>query len=688
MAEKLRHPPGLYVLFGTEAAERFSFYTMRAILILYLTRIILPGAFSHDESFRADIEAAFVKDPAVAFQSAYESFDGEPLQQVSAAFLAERGLLQQLADPTLDVDAPLPAAVVASLKAEEPGWRALQDTQYSGEALEAQRESLQNELSKAYDGKHVLEDFADGLRNVVAAPLIQSRFIEAHSAQPGYLAGALDLAFDHQNLRKGEAGSLAAQAIEGAKTDGKGLIDWVLTYKVKHDIRPEALSIYGLYLLLVYLCGLIGGYVADKILGSRKAITMGGIVMGAGLFVMWWPSLVFYGLALIIAGNAFFKPNISTIVSGLYPEGDKRRDPAFTIFYMGINLGAFIAIFGAGYAESMAETHDWGWNIGFVLAGLGMIASLMLFQWGQRYLGTAGFPPGREVTAQSRLGPKDFVDVGLWSVGVAAFALGLVFSWNFVGPVWSAAPGYAKLLLGAVLVLGAIFGMRSRGKKEGGAANEPLTTEEWQRVAVIMILSIFVIFFWAGFEQAGGTMNLFAYEQTDRHIFGWEMPATWFQGFNPLFIFILAPVFSMVWDWNDSKKWGLTTPAKMGLGMIVLGLGFVVMFFGQAQADTLGKASLVWLVAVYFIHTIGELCLSPIGLSMVTKLSPVRIVSLMMGVWFACTAIADYLSGRMEEIVHHLGFSLWVVLFTIPIGAGVVLLALTPVLRKWMHGKG
>ncbi len=232
-----------------------------------------------------------------------------------------------------------------------------------------------------------------------------------------------------------------------------------------------------------------------------------------------------------------------------------------------------------------------------------------------------------------------------------------------------------------------IVSLRLRSKKKGGSTTEPLTTEEWHRIVVIIVLSVFVIFFWAGFEQAGGTMNLFAYEQTDRHIFSWEMPATWFQGFNPLFIILLAPIFSIIWDWNDKKSWGLSTPGKMGLGMIVLGLGFVLMYFGQQSADDHGKAAIWWLVGVYLLHTLGELCLSPIGLSMVTKLSPVRVVSLMMGVWFACTAVADYLSGRLEWITHHYELNLWFVLILSSFGAGVVLWALTPLLKKWMHGR-
>jgi len=496
MAEKLRHPPGLYVLFGTEAAERFSFYTMRALLVLYLTKVIF-------------------------------------------------------------VDASADSQVV----------------------------------------------------------------------------------------------------------------------------RDHALEVYGTYLLLVYLSGLIGGHFADKVLGSRKAIFAGGLVMMAGLFVMWWPALIFYGLALIIIGNGFFKPNISTIVSGLYPEGDARRDPAFTIFYMGINLGAFLAIFGAGYGEKLAQTHAWGWNVGFVLAGVGMVLSLLLFHFGQGLLGAAGFPPGRVVDERTRLGAADWKDILIWAVGMAAAAVGFVALWTAaLGPLWALVPGWLKAALGVALLVGACGGFFT--------VNRDNSREEWERIGAIVVLSVFVIFFWAGFEQAGGTMTLFADEQTDRHLFGWEVPATAFQGINPFFIVALAPLFSMLWGWSDKKAFGLSTPAKMGVGMIVLGLGFVVMYYGQQVAETAGKAGLQWLVAVYLLHTIGELCLSPIGLSMVTKLSPVRRVSLMMGVWFACTALADYLSGRMEAIVHGFGFNLWAVLVATSMGAGVVLLVFTPVLRRWMHGRG
>ncbi len=592
---KQKHPRGLYVLFGTEAAERFSFYTMRAILVLYLTSIVFLGSFRASEDYREELSAELAKSPESVFEGGIKDLEKAP----SDAFTAALG-----GDP-----------------AEK------------GKAL----------------------------------------FLSALKAAPDRGA-LLDRAFDRANSLREHVDPAAASISSG----GSDFAVWVVARRIKDDIRDEALHVYGLYLLFVYAMGLLGGYFADKVLGSRKAIVLGGLVMGAGLFVMASQELVFYGLALVVAGNGFFKPNISTIVSGLYAEDDKRRDGAFTIFYMGINLGAFLAIFGAGYAEAVAETDPTGWNLGFIFAGIGMILSLILFIWGQKHLGTAGFPPNREVTPESRLETRDWRDVVVWAVSVTVLVVLAVMSWSFVGPIWTALPGWVQSGV-LIPIFGGIF---------YGLIKSKLTVEEWQRIAVVFIISFFVIFFWAGFEQAGGTMNLFAYERTDRHIGGWEMPATFFQGFNPLFIIILALPFAKLWSWNDSKSWGLSTPAKMGVGMILLGLGFVVMYFGQLEADELGLASLWWLVAVYLIHTVGELCLSPIGLSMVTKLSPVRVVSLMMGVWFACTAVADYLSGRLEYIVHQHGINLWVFLISVSCGAGVVLLIMTPLLRKWMHGRG
>ncbi len=611
MAEKLKHPPGLYVLFGTEAAERFSFYTMRALLVLYLTQVIFLGQYTGSLVHGEEIVDAIQADAPAVLESALGDLSREQTER-------------------------LYQAVGVAPSTPEAGEGAAHDAEVPAELA-----SLW-ERSRATD-----------------------------------LIGDVQLAMTDL---KTDLDGLFDEAVASVGTDPEVFGQWVIKEQVKRVVRTEALALYGLYLLLVYSSGLIGGYFADKILGSRKAIWMGGIVMCAGLFVMGIPGAMamFYGLGLVILGNGFFKPNISTIVSGLYDEEDNRRDGAFTIFYMGINLGAFLAIFGAWVAESTAATHDWGWNIGFVVAAVGMIFSLLLFHWGQKLLGTAGFPPGREVTEESRLGKKDARDIVVWSLGLSAVAVAVMSVWLFSGFMPSLIPVWLPFALGGILMSFVVFSL-FRAK---------LGREEWYRVIVVFVLSVFVIFFWMGFEQAGGTMTLFALEQTDRHIFGWEMPVVFFQGFNPIFIFILAPVFSILWAWNDKNKWGLSTSAKMGWGLILLGAGFGVMYLGQESARVHGQAALYWLVLVYLIHTIAELFLSPIGLSMVTKLSPVRVVSLMMGVWFFCTAFADYLSGQMEAFTHAMGFDLWGSLIVTSVVPGVLLLMSAPLLTKWMHGRG
>jgi POT family proton-dependent oligopeptide transporter len=608
MAETTKHPPGLYVLFGTEAAERFSFYTMRALLVLYLTQVIFLGQYTGSLVHSEEIVASIQEDAPAVLESALGDLNREQTEKLYQAL----------------------GVVVAESHAE-------------GEHAEAE---VPAEVARLWAQAHGTDLVTD----------VQLAMAD--------LKTDLDGLFD--------------EAVASADAEIFG--QWVIKEQVKRAVRTEALALYGLYLLLVYSSGLIGGYFADKVLGSRKAIWMGGIVMCAGLFVMGIPGAVamFYGLGLVIVGNGFFKPNISTIVSGLYDEGDSRRDGAFTIFYMGINLGAFLAIFGAWVAESTAATHDWGWNIGFVVAAVGMIGSLLLFHWGQKLLGTAGFPPGREVTAESRLDKKDARDIVLWSLGLAAVSAVVVSAWLISGFMPSLIPVWLPVALFVILMGFAFFSL----------VKAKLGVEEWQRVIVVIVLSVFVIFFWLGFEQAGGTMTLFALEQTDRHIFGWEMPVVFFQGFNPIFIFVLAPLFSILWTWNDNHEWGLSTSAKMGWGLILLGAGFGVMYLGQEAARIHGQAALYWLVAVYLIHTIAELFLSPIGLSMVTKLSPVRVVSLMMGVWFFCTAMADYLSGQMEAFTHSMGFDLWSSLIVTSVVPGVLLLMAAPLLTKWTHGRG
>ncbi|MCL2724730.1 MAG: peptide MFS transporter [Polyangiaceae bacterium] len=525
----------------------------------------------------------------------------------------------------------------------------------------------------------------------------------------------------------------------------RALLVLYLVNRIKLD-REHALEIYGIYTSLVYLTPLVGGYLADKILGRRKAVLIGGIVMALGQIALMFQPLLHLALGLLIAGNGFFKPNISTMVGGLYRQGDTRRDGAFTIFYMGINLGAFWSPLICGtLGERVA------FPLGFGTAALGMAFGLTQFVHGQKNLGITGLPPGRAATMQdasggpsrsselkpgraSLLGVRDYVDIFIWAASTCALVGGLLFAWNFMGPYLGAVP-WLKVVALAVALCAVLFQL-FRGSN----------AEEAQQVGVILVLCLFNIFFWMGFEQAGGTMTLFADEQTERNVGGTGMfliaafvfacaynfrrstkdeasgkilwllltgmfvlfgflavgfgtynfvtgtvtniPASMFQSINPLIIVALAPTFSKMWDRLDSGKYRTSTPTKMALGMVILGLGFLVLFAGQKIAVETGtKASAAWLGAVYVIHTTGELCLSPIGLSMVTKLAPPRVSSLAMGLWLGSSAVANYFAGTLESMLTRVHVPIYGFLVVSSIGPALLLISLTPLLKRWMRGK-
>lgn len=380
-----------------------------------------------------------------------------------------------------------------------------------------------------------------------------------------------------------------------------------------------ALQVYGLYTGLVYLTPVAGGFIADRFIGQRKAVTIGGILMMLGHFLMAAPGAVaFYSaLTLLILGNGMFKPNISTMVGGLYKHGDPRRDGAFTIFYMGINIGAFFSPLVCG---TLGEKLGWHW--GFGSAGVGMGLGLLAYLWGQKkYLG----------------------DVGL-----------------HVAP--------------------------RETKEPGQASSTKLTKNEKDRIAVILILSLFVIFFWAAFEQAGGLMNLYTDQKVDRHVGGWEVPTSWFQAVNPAIIVMFGPIFAALWVFLGKRKKDPSTPAKMSMGLILLSFGFVLMMLASKQSEAVGKAGIYWIVGAYFFQTIGELCLSPVGLSMVTKLAPAKYASLLMGVWFLSSAIANYLAGFIGGFSKELGeFQLFGAIVVTTSIAGVLLFTLSRKLKAMMH---
>lgn len=465
--------------------------------------------------------------------------------------------------------------------------------------------------------------------------------------------------------------------------------------------NSDASDLYGWYTMLVYITPILGGIVADKIFGFRKAIMIGAVLMTLGhLALAFEPMPAFYlGLGLLIIGNGFFKPNISSIVGQLYPEGSDKKDSGYTIFYQGINVGAFLGSILCGY---LGETL--GWHYGFGLAGVFMLIGLIQFQLSQKMFGEIGLPPSKS---------------------------------NDVGT--------DKDILTSVEEL----------------ESKKLTKPERDRLIVVGVLAFFSIFFWAAFEQAGSSMNIFASEYTDRSLGGtattifkvvsallsalpviiltwlfiamqkaigkiypaamgfmalsviilWaiigfmvyqqfyakdvEVPATWFQSLNALFIFTLAPIFSIIWQKLAKTKLNPTGPQKFSIGLILLGLGFIPMVFG---AEGVGgaindgqKASMIFLVLAYLLHTMGELSLSPVGLSYVNKLSPKRLLGIMFGIWFFASAMGNKIAGSfssyMEKIAETSSMSdFFEILVMIPIAGGIVLFLLSFPLKKLMHG--
>lgn len=412
--------------------------------------------------------------------------------------------------------------------------------------------------------------------------------------------------------------------------------------------KELASEIYGSYTGLVYLTPLLGGYMADRYWGNRKSIIIGGLLMALGQLFMFFAGtfyqdislaapLMFTGLGFLILGNGFFKPNISTMVGQLYPAGDKRIDSAFTIFYMGINLGAFIAPLLCGYLGDTGNPADFRW--GFLTACIGMCLSLVLFiTLKNKYIvtpegGQIGEKPNsaREVKTESVSAPVNStavyiwlgVFVGLFSLFYFVFAMDLIGS--FIFSLTIAAPGYI-------------------------ITDPTLTKIEKERIWVIYIAAFFVIFFWAAFEQAGASLTYFAEEQTDRSLFGTVIPTSYFQSINAVAIVIFAPLFVWLWGWMGKRSMEPASPYKQSIGLFLLAIGYLVIAFGVNGIDPSTKLSMVWLVSLYTIHTFGELCLSPIGLSMVNKLAPIKLASLLMGVWFLSTASANKFAGTLSAL--------------------------------------
>ena len=404
--------------------------------------------------------------------------------------------------------------------------------------------------------------------------------------------------------------------------------------------RTQASSIVGIYAASVYLASLPGGWIADRLLGLRRAILVGAAFISAGHISIGLSAFAggrvpfFLGLALIVMGTGLLKPNISAIVGDLYPEGGARRDAGFSIFYMGINLGAF-----AGQLVTGTLGEKVGWHFGFGAAGVGMLIGLALFATrAPRTLGTLGLETSKHPDPQIQAKQVARAKLGL---GVGLGALVIVVLLAAFGVITLNAQVIAQNFTYVLVSAGTLY----FGYMFFGAG---LTADEKKRVAVILVLFVFSAIFWSAFEQAPTSLNLFARDFTDRQVGGFEVPSTWFQSVNSAFIILLAPVFAGIWVKLAKGGLDLSSPSKFALGLVVTGVGFLLMIYAANLVVGSGGAAKVspwWLVWSYFFQTIGELCISPVGLSSMTKLSPRRFVGQMMGIWFLATALGNLIAG-------------------------------------------
>lgn len=467
-------------------------------------------------------------------------------------------------------------------------------------------------------------------------------------------------------------------------------------------------NLYGSYISLIFLTPLLGGYIADRYWGNKRSILVGGLVMAAGELILFGcgsvyasspdlSTILFYtGLGFMVAGNGFFKPNISSLVGQLYPANDTRKDAAYTIFYMGINMGGMLGPLACGLVGDTGSPADFKWA--FLVGAVAMVISVIVQKlYHDKYVRTPGdeilgLTPGKDYDpAKQHTEQHDKVKppAPYWLNPAFIIVFMLAFAGIMIGAMYlDTRVNYLFYLLGGsfLFIIFLIF------------SDKNLTREEKQRIWVMIIIAIFVVFFWGAYEQTGASLVFFADRQTNLDILpNYSMPASYFQSFNSAFIIIFAPLFAILWQKMGTKQ--PSTPSKMGIGLLLLAAGYLWIAYGVKDVQPNVKVSIIWLTGMYLLHTWGELCLSPIGLSLFNKLSPLRFSSLLMGVWFLGNAGGNKMAGVLSALYPEDGkttsflgyqmtnlydfFMLFVFMAAI---AGIILLLLSKKLRKMMHG--
>lgn len=538
-----------------------------------------------------------------------------------------------------------------------------------------------------------------------------TRFITQHSFMPEIKASD-EIRTDFRETPKGHPKGLyvlfATEMWERFNYYGmRAILIYFMTQALLFKL-DFASNLYGSYISLLYLTPLVGGYIADRYWGNKRSILVGGLVMAVGELILFICAslyhsapgistiLFFTGLGFMIGGNGFFKANISSLVGQLYPRGDLRIDPAYTIFYMGINLGATFGPVVCGTVGNTGDPEDFKWA--FLVAGVGMVLSVIVQKlYHDKYVRSPqgkilGLTPGNDRDETSLTDKEDHRSYPpppkIWLNPLFVVLGLLLFSGLMIGVLYlDTVVNYLFYLIIASFVFVIYLILSDKG----------LTKEERQRIWVMIVIAFFVVFFWGAYEQTGASLAVFARDQTNLNLWGsYSMPPSYFQSFNAAFIILLAPI--LAWLWLKMGKKQPATPTKMAIALLLLGLGYLWIAFGVKNVST-QKVSMIWLTGLYFLHTLGELCLSPIGLSLFNKLSPLKFASLLMAVWFLGNAGGNKMAGVLSALypeggktTSFLGYQMtnlydFFMLFVfMSVAASVVLFLLSGQLKKWMHG--